>query len=246
MPIMRLQKFLARAGVASRRKCDEVIIPSGRISVNGHVVTTTGVSVDSESDDIRLDGQVLALPKENITIMLNKPAGFETTMSSQHAGHLVSELVPIDKYPSLVPVGRLDKDTTGLLLFTTDGQMCNALTHPSHHVNKTYIAKVEGNVSEKERLLLEEGVEIDGRTSAPAKCELIKYDTKAGETIAKITIHEGRNRQVRKMFASLGHEVITLHRENLGPLSLGDLKLGSWRTLSEAEIKSLVCACKGF
>lgn len=240
---MRLQKFLARAGVASRRKCDEVIIPSGSITVNGEVVRTPGFTVDPEIDEVRLDGKRVVLPKDDVTIMLNKPKGFETTMSSKHTGKIVASLVPIDEHPSLVPVGRLDKDTTGLLLFTTDGELCNGLLHPARHVDKTYIAKVAGKVSDKEREMLESGVEIDGRLTAPAACGLVEYDPKKDVTVAEITIHEGRNRQVRKMFAAIGHEVIELHRKKLGPMTIGKLKSGEYRYLDDAEVDSLISAC---
>lgn len=240
---MRLQKFLARAGVASRRKCDDVIIPSGRVSVNGEVVVTPGFSIDADADDVRLDGKRIELPKDNVTLMLNKPAGVETTMSSKHGGEIVSSLVPIDEYPSLVPVGRLDKDTTGLLLFTTDGELCNGLLHPARNVDKTYMAKVEGKLGEASRKKLERGIDIDGRMTAPAICDILSYDPKRDLTNAEITIHEGRNRQVRKMFSAIGHEVVELHRERFGPMTLGKLSSGEYRILDDAEVALLISAC---
>lgn len=242
MAKMRLQKFLARAGVASRRKCDEVIIPSGRVTVNGEAVTSTGVSVDPDVDDVRLDGKEVSLPEGNFTLMLNKPKGYETTMSSDHYDKLVADLVPLSAHPSLVPIGRLDKDTTGLLLFTTDGDLCNGLLHPARNVDKTYIATVDGNVGEDERRRLERGIEMDGRMTAPAVCKIVGYDPKRRKTVAEITIHEGRNRQVRKMFSAIGHEVEELHRERFGPLTLGELAPGKWRELDDAEVASLISA----
>lgn len=239
---MRLQKFLARSGVASRRKCDEVIIPSGRVSVNGEVVTSPGFPIDPDVDEICIDGSRVELPSDNVTIMLNKPKGYETTMSSKHSKRIVADLVPMDRFPSLVPIGRLDKDTTGLLLFTTDGELCNGLLHPSKKVDKTYVAKVSGKLSEEERILLEKGIDIDGRRTAPAKCKILKYSPKGNVTTARITIHEGRNRQVRKMFAAVGHEVIELERVQLGTLELGNLKSGSWRFLDEGEVVLLESA----
>lgn len=240
---MRLQKFLARAGVASRRKCDEVIIPSGSVTVNGDVVRTPGFTIDPEVDEVRLDGRRIVLPTDNVTLMLNKPKGYETTMSSKHAEKIVASLVPMDKHPSLVPVGRLDKDTTGLLLFTTDGELCNALLHPARHVDKTYVAKVAGKVQDSERILLESGVEIDGRATAPAICKILNYDPEKNVTTVEITIHEGRNRQVRKMLAAVGHEVVQLHRKKFGPMTLGKLNRGDYRYLNDEEIDSLISAC---
>lgn len=240
---MRLQKFLARAGVASRRKCDEEIIPSGRVCVNGTVVKTTGTTIDPDVDEITIDGRRLHLPDTDVTIMLNKPKGYETTMASKHADKIVAELVPLNDHPSLVPVGRLDKDTTGLLLFTTDGRLCNSLMHPSHKVDKTYLVTAKGKVSDSERSRLEKGVEIDGRITAPAKCEVLGYDPSKDATEARITIHEGRNRQVRKMFGAVGHEVKELHRSDYGPIRLGDLKPGSWRPLKDEELEALISAC---
>lgn len=241
---MRLQRYLARAGVASRRKCDEVIIPSGRVQVNGEVVKSPGFKVDSLKDEVLLDGQKVKLSQESATLMLNKPKGFESTMSSKHADKIISELVPIEQYPGLVNVGRLDKDTTGLLLFTTDGDLCHSLLHPARKVNKTYIARVSGKLSEEERRHLEDGVVIDDGPTAPAVCKIIEYDSGTDSTLAEITIHEGRNRQVRKMFSAVGHEVIDLHRAKFGPLELGNLQPGEWRLLDEGEVDSLVLASK--
>lgn len=235
---MRLQKFLARAGVASRRKCEELIV-EGRVSVNGRVVTELGTKVDPGSDIVAFDGEEVSLPDDAVVIMLNKPAGYLTAMSDSREQNVVSKLVPVDAYPGLYPVGRLDRDTTGLLLFTTDGELGHALLHPSKHVSKSYVAKVEGALSEAERQALETGVELDDGMTAPAKCEVISVEPDGTASTVRLTIHEGRKRQVRRMLKAVGHDVIALHRESFGPLALGDLPEGTWRELTPDEVESL-------
>lgn len=235
---MRLQKFLARAGIASRRKCEE-LITSSRISVNGAVVTELGTKVDPVADVVAFDGEAVSLPDETVVIMLNKPAGYLTAMSDEREANLVSKLVPLGEHPGLFPVGRLDRDTTGLLLFTTDGELGNGLLHPSKHVDKTYMAEVEGVVTEGERIALERGVELDDGMTAPAECEVVSVSPDGKTSVVRLVIHEGRKRQVRRMLKAVGHEVRHLHRASFGPLSLGDLPEGQWRELTPAEISSL-------
>ena len=235
---MRLQKFLARAGIASRRKCEE-LITSGRIAVNGQVVTELGTKIDPRSDAVAFDGAPVSLPDDAIVIMLNKPAGYLTAMSDSREDKLVSKLVPVEAYPGLFPVGRLDRDTTGLLLFTTDGELGNALLHPSKHVDKAYVAEVEGVLSEEERRALEQGVELEDGLTAPAECAILSMDPNNKTSAVRLVIHEGRKRQVRRMLKAVGHEVRKLHRESFGPLTLGDLPEGAWRELTSAEIELL-------
>lgn len=234
---MRLQKFLARAGVASRRKCEE-LIASGHIKVNGKIVCEMGTTVNLSEDVIEYDGTRCVLPHEDMTLMLNKPKGYLTAMSDSRA-HTVAELIPTDQYPGIFPIGRLDKDTTGLLLFTTDGELGYRLAHPKHHVDKRYVALIEGPLSERDVNALEAGIELEDGLTAPAKCEVIAYDPHVDATRAALTIHEGRKRQVRRMFASLGHEVIELERTDFGGLSIGDLPCGQWRELTDDEVASL-------
>lgn len=170
---MRLQKYLARAGVASRR-ASEALITDGRVSVNGVCVTELGVKVDPALDRVTVDGVAVELPAENVTIMLHKPAGYTTTMSDPHAAHTVAELVPVDEYPGLFPVGRLDTDTTGLLLFSTDGDLGNALLHPRKHVLKEYVALVEGELSEADVRRLRAGVKLDDGMTSPAEVRIAR------------------------------------------------------------------------
>ena len=233
---LRLQKFLARSGAASRRG-SENLMTAGRVTVNGVVVTELGSKVDPLIDEVALDGMVITYPQKAVTLMLNKPGGYITTMSDPYDRKCVASLVPIDRYPGLFPVGRLDTDTTGLLLFTTDGELGHQVTHPRHHVVKTYRAKVKGSVSEKQADLLRNGIELDDGMTLPASIDVIAQEQNTTELIIKI--HEGRKRQVRRMCDAINHSVISLIRESVGNLSLGDLREGKWRYLNENELDLL-------
>ena len=237
MEPVRLQKFLARAGVASRRASEE-LIASGRVSVNGEVVREMGTKIDPACAVVELDGSRVILPEEHLVLMLNKPAGYLSAMSDAHGGRCVSELVPTDRFAGLFPVGRLDKDTTGLLLFTNDGELGNALIHPRHHVPKTYRALVSGQVGERALEALRSGVVLEDGPTQPAEVELLQPK----HTLLEITIYEGRNRQIRRMGEAVGHPVRKLERIALGPLSLSDLEAGTWRLLSEEEHRALLAA----
>ena len=233
---MRLQKFLARAGVASRRG-SENLMTAGRVRVNGEVVTELGSKVDPTVDVVEVDGVVARLFDSSVTIMLNKPAGYLTTMSDPQGRPCVAELVPTDRFPGLFPVGRLDMDTTGLLLFSTDGELGNGLLHPKRHVDKTYHARVKGIMSEEQARQLSDGIELDDGPTLPAHVRIDRIAK--GCTDVEIIIHEGRKRQVKRMCSAVGHEVLRLHRSNFGPLSLDGLAEGQWRTLSDAAVNAL-------
>ncbi len=237
---MRLQKFLARAGVASRRG-SENLMTAGRVEVNGVVTRELGSKVDPLVDVVTVDGKLVELSDNPITLMLHKPAGYITTMSDPYNRPCVADLVPVKEYPGLFPIGRLDFDTTGILLFSTDGELGNRLLHPRHHVDKTYFAHVDGVIKEVELSKLRQGVALDDGMTLPAEVELIKlsYDTTNGSSDVKITIHEGRKRQVRRMFDFVGHPVLELHRSQFGSLTLGDLPEGSWRLLTDEESEKL-------
>ena len=234
---MRLQKFLARAGVASRRS-SENLMTAGRVAVNGNIVTELGSKVDPLVDVVTVDGRVVKLEDRPVTIMLNKPAGVITTMKAQSARPIVADLVPIGEHPGLYPIGRLDADTTGLLLFSTDGQLGNELLHPSRHVPKTYVATLKRPLSDEAADMLRNGVQLDDGPAQPAE---VSVDANHPET-ARITVREGRYHQVKRMFEAVGNHVAELHRESFGPLSLGDLKPGEWRMLSAEEIEVLTSA----
>ncbi len=238
---VRLQKFLARAGVASRR-ASEKLIEAGRISVNGQVVTELGTKVDPEADEVRLDGAPVRKAAKAVTLMLNKPAGYLTSMKDPQGRPCVAQLVPLDEFPALYPLGRLDYDTTGLLLFSTDGELGNAVLHPSHHVDKTYRALVKGKPSEAALDRLRSGVVLDDGPTQPAEVRLA--GRKGKNAYVEIIIHEGRKRQVKRMCEAIGHPVLQLHRVSFGPLELGDLPEGKYRVLSEQEVAALERASK--
>ena len=255
---MRLQRFLARAGVASRRG-SERLMSAGRVRVNGIVVSELGSKVDPERDVVTVDGIVCTLSEAPFTLMLYKPAGYVTTMSDPHARRTVAELVPLDEHPGLFPVGRLDLDTTGLLLFTTDGDLGQALLHPSRLVTKHYVALVTGTPREDDLERLRRGVMLEeGVRAAPAEARLLSprdplfslvAPQGAGRTgggeknaVVGLTIHEGRKHQVKKMMQAVGHRVLRLHRDAFGPLRLTGLAEGAWRELTENETRALAAA----
>lgn len=238
---MRLQKFLARAGVASRRG-SENLMTAGRVRVNGQVVSELGSRVDPHTDTVTVDGREVYLADCAVTLMLNKPAGYLTTMSDPFNRPTVADLIPVSRYPGLFPIGRLDFDTTGILLFSTDGELGNGLLHPRYHVDKSYIARVDGMIGAKQIQALRKGVALEDGMTLPAEVELIK--AYRSSSILRITIHEGRKRQVRRMCEFVGHPVLELNRCSFGPLSLGDLPQGSWRLLTDSETASLRRAAK--
>ncbi|MEA4815425.1 MAG: pseudouridine synthase [Lachnospiraceae bacterium] len=233
--ILRLQKFLADAGVASRRKSEE-LIAEGRVSVNNEVITEQGVKIDDQLDLITVDGKVVKPQKNHVYIILNKPEGYVTTVKDQFDRPTVMSLIKgVEK--RIVPVGRLDYDTSGLLLMTNDGELTYKFTHPKHNVEKVYVAKVFGTPDTNDMLKLKMGVYINGVKTESAKVLLLE----SGErySFIQITIHEGKNRQVRKMCETIKHPVSSLKRVAEGELKLGDLPKGKYRYLTEEEIKYL-------
>lgn len=234
--MMRLQKYLAMSGVASRR-ASEKLIAEGHVAVNGLVVTEMGVQVDEAADRITVDGQLIHLEEEKHYLAYYKPVGEVTTVSDPEGRPTVMD--KFRDYPvRLYPVGRLDFDSEGLLLLTNDGEMMNNMLHPSREVDKTYLAKVSNRVDEETIRRLRAGVRLDDeRMTSPAKVRIVRYD--AFDTVVLVTIHEGRYRQVRRMFDAVGHQVVTLKRVGFGPIQLGDLPRGQWRRLTDAEVRKL-------
>lgn len=231
---IRLQKFLSDAGVASRRKAEEYI-KEGRISVNGITITELGTRV-REDDQVCMDGKRVALALRKVYIMLNKPEGYVTTAKDQFSRKTVLDLIHgIDE--RIYPVGRLDYDTSGLLLLTNDGDFTYKMTHPAHLVNKVYSAVVKGNISNDTVKKLERGLEIEGYKTAPAEVRIV--GTEKSVSLIEITIHEGRNRQVRKMCEAVGHPVVKLRRVAIGGLIMGELPEGKWRYLTDEEVRYL-------
>ena len=232
---MRLQKYLASCGVASRRAAEKMIT-EGRISVNGTVVTELGTQVDENADTVQVDGVTVRPEAEKHYIAYNKPVGEVTTASDPEGRDTVMDR--FRDYPvRLFPVGRLDYDSEGLLLLTNDGDLMNRLLHPSFEIKKSYLTRVSNFVTDEEIRSLRKGVMIDGRLTSPAEVRMIRHDAFSTELL--VTIHEGRNRQVRKMIEAVGHQVVRLKRVRFGPVELGDLPSGMWRKLTEAEIAKL-------
>jgi 23S rRNA pseudouridine2605 synthase len=234
----RLQKLLAAAGIASRRSC-EALIAAGRVSVNGQPVTELGTKADPDRDEIQVDGKPVDFAVEPIHIVLNKPLGYVSTVSDPHAKHTVMDLVR-GMPGRLYPVGRLDADSAGLLLLTNDGAFTERLTHPSHQVPKTYRVLARGEVPEWAAADLRRGILLEDGMTAPAEVEWVDYDRANNASIIDITIHEGRNRQVRRMFEAVGYPVLALTRTRVGPILLKGLAPGTWRKLHPSEVKALL------
>ena len=232
---MRLQKYMAECGVASRRRAEEMIA-AGQVTVNGQKITQMGVQVE-EGDEVRLNGKLIRPETEKRYVIYHKPAGEVTTVSDPEGRKCV--LDHFRDYPvRLYPVGRLDYDSEGLLLLTNDGALTERLLHPSHQVDKTYLARVSGTVTPETAKRLRAGVMLDDHKTAPAKVRIVKQEALA--SLVLVTIHEGRNRQVRRMFEESGHQVLQLRRVRFGPLELGDLPRGQWRELTAEELRRLL------
>ena len=233
--MMRLQKYLALSGVASRRAAEKMIA-EGRVAVNRLIVTEMGTQVDETADLVEVDGKPVSPQEEKQYIAYNKPIGEVTTVSDPEGRATVMD--KFRDYPvRLYPVGRLDYDSEGLLLLTNDGDMMNRVLHPSGEVSKVYLTKISNQVTDDEIRQLRRGVMVEGKLTSPASVRLIRRE--AFDTVLLISIHEGRNRQVRKMVSAIGHQVVSLKRVEFGPVSLGDLPCGKWRRLSETEIRKL-------
>lgn len=232
----RLQKYMAEAGVASRRASEQMIL-DGRVKVNGRVVRELGTKV-SDNDRVSVDGKVIDKAKKMRYLMLNKPAGYLSSVTDDRERQTVLDLVSGDIRERVYPVGRLDYNTEGLLLLSNDGDFTYRVTHPSHEMEKTYEAIVSGTVTRAELDKLCQGVVIDGRKTSPAKARVL--DAGGNATRVELIIHEGRNRQVRKMLEAVGHDVRHLKRVAIGNVRLGTLPLGRWRHLNAKEIAHLM------
>ena len=231
---IRLQKYLAECGIASRRKAEEYI-QEGKVQVNGKVVTELGVKINPEKDIVYFNNKKVTKQNENIYILLNKPIGYVTTTKDQFNRETVLDLIRgINK--RIVPVGRLDMYTSGALILTNDGDFIYKVTHPSHEITKTYIATLKGIISNEELEELRRGVEIEDYLTRPEKVKILKTDSEKNISRLEITIHEGKNRQVRNMCEAIGRNVMALHRSRIGDIGVKDLKIGEWRYLSKNEI----------
>ena len=229
----RLQKLIARAGVCSRRTA-ETLLTAGRVTVNG-VAAQLGDKADAETDVIAIDGTAIAFAEPSVYLMLNKPRGYVTTLRDELGRATTAELVA-DCGTRVFPVGRLDKESEGLLLFTNDGALMQAMTHPSHQVDKTYEVTVTGQL-EGAADRLSAVTELDGEPIVPAQVEIM--ERRQGQALLRVTIHQGKNRQIRRMCAQVGMQVTRLRRVSEDALTLGDLKPGQWRYLTDAEVAAL-------
>ncbi len=235
-PQQRLQKYLAQCGVASRRK-SETIILQGRVSVDGHIVTNLGLKVTPGVQEVRLDGKVIVPETETLYLLLNKPKGYVTTLSDPQGRPVVTSLLKKEITQRVFPVGRLDLDTEGALLLTNDGELAQRIQHPKYEVTKTYEALVGGWPTASDIKKLEKGIILEGKITAPAQIAILKK--KSTTSLIKIIIHEGRKRQVRKMFQAIGNPVINLKRIAYGKLFLRKLPSGHYRSLTPKDLKKI-------
>ena len=233
----RLQKYLAECGIASRRKCEEYIT-RGKVQVNGKTITELGVKVNPEKDKITFEGKNVKQEERKVYILLNKPIGYVTTSDEQFGRDKVLDLVKVRE--RVVPVGRLDMYTSGALILTNDGDFVYKVTHPKHEITKTYTVTVKGIIKNDEVEQLRKGVKIDDYTTRPAKVKILKTDEEKDISRLEITIHEGKNRQVRRMCEYVGRRVIALHRSKIGNIGVKDIELGKWRYLKDFEVKTLI------
>ena len=236
MEEIRLQKYLAEAGIASRRKAEEFIL-QGKIQVNGQVVKELGTKINPKKDKIKYNDKLVKREERKVYILLNKPIGYVTTVKDQFHRDSVLDLVKVKE--RLVPVGRLDMYTSGALILTNDGEFVYKVTHPKHEIDKTYTVTLKGIVSKEKVDKLRQGVDIGGYITKPAKVKILKTDEEKQITRLEIIIHEGKNRQVRKMCESIGHKVLALHRSAIAGIGVKNIELGKWRYLSKEEIKRI-------
>lgn len=234
---IRLQKFLANSGIASRRKCEEIIL-EGKVSVNGQIVKELGTKVNPTVDKIEYCGKQVSISNKFVYILLNKPIGYVTTAKDQFNRDSVLDLVKVKE--RIVPVGRLDMYTSGALILTNDGDFVYKVTHPKHEITKTYTVTVRGIIENEAVEKLKNGVEIEEYKTRPAKVKILKTDEEKNISRLEITIHEGKNRQVRKMCEAVGSKVVALHRSKIGDIGVKDLKLGTWRYLKDFEVKKIL------
>ncbi|AOR23515.1 pseudouridine synthase [Clostridium taeniosporum] len=227
----RLQKYMASCGVASRRKCEELIL-SGEVKVNGMIITELGTKVNPMKDKVEYKGNLITKEEKKVYIMLNKPEGYITSAKDEKGRKTVLDLVKVNE--RIYPIGRLDYDSSGLILLTNDGDIYNKIIHPREELNKKYISVVKGEVSKKDINSFKNGIDIGGYVTAPANLKVLNYE--GGKSTIEVCIHEGKNRQIRKMCAALNHVVISLNRVSIGNLKLKYLKKGEWRELSTEEL----------
>lgn len=234
---IRLQKYMAEAGIASRRKAEELIL-EGKVKVNGKIVDELGIKIVPNKDIVEYNGKKVVLEKEYVYILLNKPIGYVTTVKDQFNRDSILDLVKTNK--RIVPVGRLDMYTSGAIILTNDGDFVYKVTHPKHEIEKTYTVTIKGIVKSNEVEELKKGVKIEDYITKPAKVKILKTDEEKNISRLEITIHEGKNRQVRKMCEAIGHKVLALHRSKIAGIGVKNLELGKWRYLTKNEVRKIL------
>lgn len=233
----RLQKYMASCGIASRRKCEELIL-LGKVKVNGNVIEELGFKVNPLKDIVEYDGRVITKEEKKVYIMLNKPEDVITSVKDEKDRKTVIDIVKVNE--RIFPIGRLDYDSSGLILLTNDGELYNKIIHPRVELDKKYVAVVKGEVSLDDKEKFESGIDIGGYITAPAKLKMLEYSHRKDLSTIEVCIHEGKNRQIRKMCSAINHEVISLKRVSIGNVRLGQLKKGEYRYLNDEEMKYLM------
>jgi len=233
----RLQKFLANSGIASRRKCEEYIL-KGKVSVNGKIVDELGTKINPDKDVVKYNGKIVKKTDKKVYILLNKPIDYVTTVKDQFDRQTVLDLIDIPE--KVVPVGRLDMYTSGALLLTNDGDFVYKVTHPKYEIEKTYTVTIRGIATQDDVNKLENGVKIDDYVSGKAKVKILKTDEEKNFSRLQITIHEGKNREVRKMCEAIDKKVLALHRRRIGNLDVKNIEIGKWRYLNKKEVEELL------
>lgn len=237
MEEIRLQKYIADCGITSRRKAEE-LIKQGKIKVNGQIVYELGTKINPQKDIVLYQDKKIKEKEKNVYILLNKPIGYVTTVKDQFKRPSVLDLVKVKQ--RVVPVGRLDMYTSGALILTNDGDFVYQVTHPKHEIDKTYTVTIKGIVTEQDVELLKKGVKIEEYTTKPAKVKILKTDLEKNSSRLEIIIHEGKNRQIRKMCEAVGYPVLALHRSKISGIGVKDLPLGKWRFLSKQEVERIL------
>lgn len=234
---IRLQKYMAECGIASRRKCEELIL-QGKVKINGKTISEVGIKINPQKDIIEYNGKTIKIDNEKIYILLNKPIDYVTTAKDQFGRKSVLDLIKNNK--RIVPVGRLDMFTSGALILTNDGDFVYKVTHPKHEISKTYTVTLKGIPTKEEITALENGVDIGNFITNRAKVKILKTDEEKRTSRLEITIHEGKNRQIRKMCEAINKKVLALHRSKIGNIDVKNLKLGQWRYLTQNEVEELI------
>lgn len=232
----RLQKYMASCGIASRRKCEDLIL-DGKVKVNGNIIRELGFKVNSLNDIVEYNGKVIKKEEKKVYIMINKPEDVITSVKDEKGRKTVIDIVKVEE--RIFPIGRLDYDSSGLILLTNDGELYNKIIHPRVEIDKKYVVVVKGELSLDDKEKFESGLDIGGYITAPAKLKMLEYSPRRDLSTIEVCIHEGKNRQIRKMCSAINHDVVSLKRVSIGNIRIGELKKGEYRYLNDEEVKYL-------